>query len=296
MDTNSFFRGTGVALATPFTEDGNIDFKALERLVDHVIEGGVDYLVVLGTTAETPTLGKDERREVVNRVRRHNAGRLPVVVGIGGNCTATVLSTIGESDFDGVSALLSVTPYYNKPSQRGLYEHFKAVAAASPVPVILYNVPSRTGVNMLPETTLRLAREAGNIAAIKEACGDLAQFRALLDGSPEGFSVISGDDATALSLVEMGGSGVISVAANAFPAPVSEMIRAALSGDFSAARNTWDSLRETVAALFEEGNPTGVKAALHSKGIINNILRLPLVESSPELHARIERLIREYSL
>lgn len=293
-----FLKGVGVALATPFRQDKDksIDFEALARLVDYVVAGGVDYVVALGTTAETPTLFPEERDEVLALVKRQVAGRVPVVAGIGGNNTAAVIKAIGSCDLDGVSAVLSVTPFYNRPSQRGLYEHYKVIAEASPLPVILYNVPSRTGVNMLPETTLKLARELANIVAVKEAEGSIGQLEALLAGRPEGFGVISGDDATALPLAEMGGDGVISVAANAFPHRYVKMIRDAFAGDTESARGVWREVAEVTKALFAEGNPTGVKAALHVRGIAQNVLRLPLVESSPELYGRIERLMREGGL
>lgn len=285
-----------MALVTPFTENKDIDFAALERVVDHVIDGGVDYLVALGTTAETPTLSPEERDAVLDCVRKRNDGRLPLVAGIGGNNTANVINAISKCDLTGVSAILSVTPFYNRPTQRGLYEHYKAIADRSPLPIILYNVPSRTGVNMLPETTLRLAEEVNNIVAIKEAYADMNQFAELLSGRPEGFYVVSGDDATALPLIAMGGDGVISVAGNAFPEKVSRMVKAAFAGDNRSAEEMWASVRDCVKALFEEGNPTGVKAALNAKGLINNVLRLPLVEASPMLHSKIEKFINEYDL
>lgn len=293
---NAYLRGVGVALVTPFGKNGDIDYAVLDRLVDYVIDGGVDYIVALGTTAETPTLENNERDEVLNRIKQRNADRLPLVVGIGGNSTAAVVKAVSSCDLSGVNAILSVTPYYNRPSQRGIYEHYKAVAEASPVPVVLYNVPSRTGVNMLSETTLRLAHDVKNIVAIKEACGDLKQFEALLAGRPEDFYVISGDDAMALPLINMGGHGVISVAANAFPAPIVRMCAEAFVGNTDTAEMEWGRMAAMVKALFEEGNPTGVKAALYAKSMINNVLRLPLVESSAELLSKIEALITEHGL
>lgn len=291
-----FPSGLGVALVTPFKSNGDVDFTALDALVDHVIDGGVDYLVMLGTTAETPTLFPDERNAVVARIKARNAGRLPLVVGLGGNNTAAVMNSIQTFDFDGVSAVLSVTPYYNRPSQRGLYEHFKAVASVSPVPIILYNIPGRTGVNMLPATTLKLAREVENIIAIKEASGDITQFEELLAGRPAGFYILSGDDALALPLIEQGGDGLISVAANAYPAHMSTMISAAMSHNGTVTAECWSKIAELEKALFAEGNPTGVKAALTVKGIIANHLRLPLVESSVELYEKIKRLAAEAGL
>ena len=293
---NSFLKGLGVALVTPFRSGGEIDFQALELLVDHVVEGGVDYLVALGTTAETPTLFPEERDLVLDCIRRRNAGRRPIVVGMGGNNTAGLIASIGKCNLDGVSAILSVTPYYNRPSQRGLYEHYKAVAGNSPLPIILYNLPVRTGVNMLPETTLRLAREVDNIVAIKEACGDIAQFEQLLAGRPEGFRVISGDDNMALPLIERGGDGLISVGANAFPASFAGMITKTFAGNKREADGEWKRISDTVRALSEEGNPTGIKAALSAKGLIENVLRLPLVEASPELYAKISGAIKRNAL
>lgn len=288
-----FPSGLGVALVTPFKDNGEIDFAALDALVEHVINGGVDYLVVLGTTAETPTLSREERWTVLDHVKARNAGRRPIIAGVGGNCTANVTADLRTLDSTGISAVLSVTPYYNKPSQRGLYEHFRAVADASPVPVVLYNVPGRTGVNMLPATSLRLARESDNIVAIKEACGDLAQIKALIAGRPQGFSILSGDDTLAVPLIESGGDGLISVAANAYPAHIKAMIAAAMANDHDRAEQLWQTARELVKALFEEGNPTGIKAALSLQGFIRNNLRLPLVPASAELSAKIGRLAAE---
>ena len=258
-----------------------------------MIEGGVDYLVALGTTAETPTLFPDERTAVLDHVKKCAAGRVPVVAGIGGNNTANVIRAIEACDTDGISAILSVTPFYNRPTQRGLYEHYKAIAAASSLPVILYNVPSRTGINMLPETTLKLAHDIDNVVAIKEAAGNVEQFEELLKGRPAGFAVVSGDDNMALPLIERGGDGLISVAANAFAVYYSQMIKKALSGDTKAAYADWDMISAVTRALFDEGNPTGVKAALAVRNIINNVLRLPLVESSGALYRKIENLIKE---
>lgn len=289
-------QGTGVALVTPFDQNKKIDFPALERLVEYVIAGGVDYLVALGTTAETPTLSCEEKKEVADFIRKQNNGRLPLVYGIGGNCTDNVVAQIKDYDLDGVDAILSVTPYYNKPSQEGIYQHYKAVAEASPKPVILYNVPGRTGVNMTAETTLRLARDFKNIAAVKEASCSVSQMSYILRDKPEGFMVISGDDNMALPLVALGGSGVISVAANVFPKTVSQMINSCLKGDFAEASAIQSDLLECVEALFEEGNPVGVKAALAQKGIMHNELRLPLVPCSTGLYEKIGSLVDKYKL
>lgn len=285
-----FPSGLGVALVTPFTKSGEVDFAALDTLVDYVITGGVDYLLALGTTAETPTLSVEECDAVIARIKARNAGRLPLVVGIGGNNTAAVVAAVRSFDLSGVEAVLSVTPYYNKPTQQGLYEHFKAIAAASPRPIILYNIPGRTGVNMIPSTTLRLAREFENIIGIKEACGDLVQIGEIIEGRPAGFFVLSGDDAMAIPLIEQGGDGLISVAANAYPRHISEMIYASMSQNKEKSAALWSKIADIEKALFAEGNPTGIKAALGIKGVINNVLRLPLVKATPELQGRIESL------
>ena len=283
-------------MVTPFNAKKEIDFDAFGALLEHVIDGGVDYLVALGTTAETPTLTKDEKKEVVAFIKKVNNGRLPIVLGIGGNNTAEVVNCMGDYPMDGIAAILSVTPYYNKPSQQGLYEHYKTIAEESPCPVILYNVPGRTGVNLSAETTLRLAHDFGNIVAVKEACGVLRQMSYILRDKPEGFMVISGDDNMAFPLVALGGDGVISVAANAFPGPVSKMVRLCLAGDFVEAAKLQMSLLECIDSLFEEGNPVGIKCALAVKGFIANELRLPLVACSGKLDARVKELIAKYGL
>ena len=293
---NHNIQGVGVALVTPFDADGAVDYEALGRLVDHVSAGGVDYLVALGTTAETPTLTAQEQHEVTDFIRTRNTAGLPLIVGIGGNSTAEVIRRIGSADLTATTAILSVTPYYNKPSQRGLYEHYKAIAEASPVPVLLYNVPGRTGVNMTADTTLKLAHEVGNLLGIKEACGSLSQMCYLLRDRPEGFLVISGDDNMALPLIAHGGDGVISVAANAFPAVFVKMVRAAYDGDMKTASALHLRTLEAVDALFAEGNPTGIKAALAAKGMIGNYLRLPLVPASDALSDRFRKLIAQYDL
>lgn len=289
-------KGVGVALVTPFSADGTVDYAALGTLVESVIAGGVDYLVALGTTAETPTLSVDEKREIARFVVRQNNGRLPLVVGIGGNNTAEVTAQIEAFDFTGYDYLLSVTPYYNKPSQQGLYAHYSAVAAASPRPVILYNVPGRTGVNMTAETTLKLAHGHNNIVAVKEASGNLSQASYILRDRPEGFLVLSGDDNQALPLIALGGDGIISVAANAFPRQFCRMVKAACSGNMTVASTLHLQMMEGVDALFEEGNPTGIKAALAVQGMIQNHLRLPLIPAGDRLVERIRGLIAQYKL
>ena len=285
-----FPAGLGVAIVTPFDAHGAVDFDALATLVDFVIDGGVDYVVALGTTAETPALFIDERKAVLAAVKQFVRGRVPLVAGIGGNNTAGVVRAVKDFDLSGVDALLSVTPFYNKPSQQGLYDHFTAIAKASPIPVILYNIPSRTGVNMMPETTLKLAHDLPNIAGIKEACGNLEQIKQIINGRPEGFCVISGDDSLACDIMAAGGDGVISVAANAFPRVMAQLTGDCRTGDFDSAAATSRRIAPLIKSLFAEGNPTGIKAALAIKGIICNHLRLPLVPATDGLMGEIATL------
>jgi 4-hydroxy-tetrahydrodipicolinate synthase len=286
------FTGTGVALVTPFKKDRKIDYDALGRIVNHCIQGEADYVVVLGTTGEAVTLSRDEKKRVVQYVINAAAGRVPVVIGIGGNETEKVVNTIKQTDFTGISGLLSVTPYYNKPSQAGLIKHYKAIADKSPVPVILYNVPGRTGINMTAETTLALAGEANNIVAVKEASGSMIQMMEIIKGRPPGFAVISGDDAISLPLMAMGGHGVISVAANAFPKEISAIIRESMSGNYTAAQTAHYEMLDMFSALFVEGNPSGIKAALDILGLAQNILRLPLTPVSQKTYDRTASLIK----
>lgn len=290
-------KGVGVALVTPFTAGGEVDYSALTALLEHVTAGGVDYLVVLGTTGEPATLTAEEKHRVVRHCAAHNPGGLPIVVGIGGNNTAEVIRTMQTFDLSGASAILSVTPYYNKPNQAGLYAHFSAVLEAAPLPVILYNVPGRTGVNMTAETTLRLAHAfPGRAAAVKEASGNLSQAAYILRDRPEGFFVLSGEDNLALATVAMGGDGVISVSANVFPDTFSCMIHAALAGNLRDAARLNLTLHEATDLLFAEGNPVGAKAALSIKGLMENNLRLPLVPASEGLTAKIKAQIDRYGL
>ncbi len=290
--------GAGVALVTPFTEKGQVDYRALGDLIDYVIAGGVDYIVALGTTAETPTLYNSERAVIAMYTAQKIDGRVPLVMGCGGNSTSEVLDQLREFDLRGADAILSVTPYYNKPSQEGLYQHFKTVAEHSPLPVILYNIPGRTGVNMTAETTLRLAREIPNIIGIKEASGDLEQMQRIIDNRPDDFLVLAGDDGIAIELMERGGDGVISVAANVFPKLFMECIERAKQGDFDAARAAWQQadMDDAVAALFAEGNPVGAKCALAVMGKIGPTMRLPLVPGSEKLRERFKMLIERYDL
>lgn len=287
------FTGTGVALVTPFCPDGSVDEISLRNLVDYTIEGGVNYLVALGTTSEAATLSVRESARVADVIVEQAKGRVPLVIGMGGNNTAELLENIGECDklssFDG---LLSVTPYYNKPSQEGMYEHFKLVAEKSPIPVILYNVPGRTGINLTAATTARLSQDCPNIVGIKEASGSLEQATAILCSKRSDFVVLSGDDALTLPLMSIGVEGVISVIANIHPKEFSDMVRHAASGNFKAAAVIHLQLSEMCKALFLEGNPAGVKAALHAKGVIaNNRLRLPLTPASAELYQKIKGLL-----
>ena len=275
-------KGIGVALITPFKKDKSVDFDALGRLVDYQIDGGIDFLVALGTTAETPTLTRDERTEVVRFIIEKNNNRLPIVVGVGSNNTAEIVHELKVSYFSNISAVLSVTPYYNKPNQEGLFQHYRALSEVSPRPIILYNVPGRTGVNMEAETTLRLAKSCPNIVAIKEASGKMDQIRQIIDNRPEGFSVISGDDGIAFDLIKAGGEGVISVLGNALPKEFSEMIHHALAGDFNKAEAENARFVEAIKLLFKDGNPAGVKCMLSEMGYIENELRLPLVAACDE--------------
>ena len=282
-------QGTGVALVTPFKEDKTIDVPALERLVHSQVENGVDYLVVLGTTAETPTLSTEEKELVKKTVKQANNGRLPMVLGVGGNNTQTILEQVREVSPKDYIAILSVTPYYNKPSQEGLYQHYKAVAEATELPILLYNVPSRTGVNMDYRTTLRLAKEVPNIIGIKEASGNIVQIMHLLRGRRENFLVISGDDATALPTVLLGGDGTISVLGQAFPERYSQMIRQGLEGNYKEANTIQYQLLEAVELIFKEGNPVGIKALLSLLGVINTLeVRLPLVNATEGLQKELK--------
>lgn len=282
-------QGTGVALVTPFKEDKTIDVPALERLVHSQVENGVDYLVVLGTTAETPTLSTEEKELVKKTVKQANNGRLPIVLGVGGNNTQTIVEQVREVSPKDYIAILSVTPYYNKPSQEGLYQHYKAVAEATELPILLYNVPSRTGVNMDYRTTLRLAKEVPNIIGIKEASGNIVQIMHLLRGRRENFLVISGDDATALPTVLLGGDGTISVLGQAFPERYSQMIRQGLEGNYKEANTIQYQLLEAMELIFKEGNPVGIKALLSLLGVINTLeVRLPLVNATEGLQKELK--------
>jgi len=279
--------GTGVALITPFKTDGSVDFEALKKVVNHVVEGGVEYVVALGTTSETPTLSQGERDVVVGTIVQEVGERVPILVGVGVNNTSECVEILQTSNFLGISGILSVVPYYNKPTQEGLFQHFSAIAKVSPVPIVLYNVPSRCGVNMTAETTLRLANEHFNIIAIKEASDKMEQIKEIIQRKPDDFLVISGDDATALEIVKTGGAGVISVLGNALPTKVSAMIKTALNGDFNLAKEEFSEFDHLIPLLFAEGNPTGVKTMMNILGLCENELRLPLVKCSESLKNQI---------
>lgn len=273
----NIFKGLGVALVTPFTTEGEVDYKALKRLVEYLIQNGADFLCILATTGETPCLSTDEKNKIKQLVIDVNRGRVPILIGCGGNNTRAVVEELKTTDWTGIDGILSVCPYYNKPSQEGLYQHFKAIAEASPLPVVLYNVPGRTGINMKSETTVRLAHDCENIVAIKEASGSLEQVDEIIKNKPDRFDVISGDDALTFSMVASGAAGSISVIGNALPREVSRMIRLEFKGEYEGARTIHHRFTELYSLLFVDGNPAGVKALLHEMGFIENVLRLPLV-------------------
>ena len=288
MSLRETLRGTGVALVTPFNSKGAIDFDALGKVIDFVIDGGVEYLITLGTTGETPTLSKREKTDLIQYTYDRARNRVPVIVGIGGNNTAELINDLEHFPLDEAVAVLSASPYYNKPSQEGIFQHYKALAESSPKPLLLYNVPGRTGRNVTANTTLRLANEVDNIAGIKEASGDMIQCMQILRDKPEDFIVVSGDDALALPQLACGMDGVISVAANCFPKQFSEMVRLSLKGDFVSAKLVNDELIEGYDILFVENNPAGVKAFLAEEGLIENHLRLPLTPLSSEVMKRLK--------
>jgi 4-hydroxy-tetrahydrodipicolinate synthase len=288
------FTGTGVALVTPFLNDKSIDFDGLEKVVDHVIKGGVEYIVALGTTGEPATLTKEEKKLVVKSIIKSVNKRVPVIIGIGGNNTSEVIETIQDSNLEGISAILSVSPYYNKPTQRGIYEHFSAIAGESPLPLIVYNVPGRTASNISADTILKLAVNHKNIIGVKEASGDLLQIMKIIKSKPSHFNVISGDDALTLPMIYMGATGVISVIANSNPRDFSDMVRAALNNDPKKANALHYKLLDFISALFEEGSPAGVKAALEIFGVCGREVRLPLVSASTELISKMQKMAKEF--
>ncbi|MGX7666165.1 4-hydroxy-tetrahydrodipicolinate synthase [Flavobacterium pedocola] len=287
------FIGTGVALVTPFKKDFSVDVEALKRIVNYVIDGGVEYLVVLGTTAESATLTADEKELVIQTIKEANNGRLPLVLGVGGNNTMKVVEELKTRDFTGFSAILSVSPYYNKPTQEGIYQHFKMVAENSPLPVILYNVPGRTASNMLPSTVLRLANDFQNVIAIKEAAGDIVQAMKIIENKPKDFLVISGDDMVTLSMVLAGGAGVISVIGEGFPKEFSEMVRLGLQRKVDEAYKLHYLLADSIDMIFEQGNPGGIKEVFKSLGLSENTVRLPLVNVNEDLAKRLDAFVKK---
>ncbi|MBR5804300.1 MAG: 4-hydroxy-tetrahydrodipicolinate synthase [Bacteroidaceae bacterium] len=287
------FKGMGVALITPFKEDGSVDYPALMRMVDHLVQNGADFLCVLGTTAETPTLSTEEKKEITRLVVERVNGRIPIMLGCGGNNTQAIIDSLKNDDFTGIDAILSVVPYYNKPSQEGIYQHYKAIAESTELPIVLYNVPGRTGVNMTAETTLRIARDFKNVIAIKEASGNITQMDDIIKNKPENFDVISGDDGITFPLITLGAVGVISVIGNAFPKEFSRMTRLALQGDYANALKIHHSFTELFSLLFVDGNPAGVKAMLNAMGMIENRLRLPLVPTRITTFEKMRQILQE---
>lgn len=288
----NIFRGLGIALVTPFTQDGQVDYKSLKRLVEYQIDNGADFLCILATTGETPCLTQDEKDKITQLVKDVNHGRLPILKGCGGNNTAAVVEELRTADWSGIDGILSVCPYYNKPSQEGLYQHFKAIAEASPLPVVLYNVPGRTGINLKPETTVRLANDCENIVAVKEASGSLEQVDEIIKNKPQRFDVLSGDDALTFSMVASGAAGVISVIGNALPKEFSRMIRLEFQGEYEPARKIHHMFTELYSLLFVDGNPAGVKALLHEMGFIENQLRLPLVPTKVSTLQKMAEILK----
>lgn len=286
------FKGLGIALITPFKTDGSIDYEALLSLVDFHMKSGVDFLCILGTTAETPCLTREEKQTIKQTIVKHVGGRMPILMGCGGNCTSAVVEEIKTADWTGIDGILSVCPMYNKPSQEGLYQHYRAISEASPLPVVLYNVPGRTGVNLTADTTLRLAYDFPNIVAIKEASGKIDQIKEILEKRPKGFDVISGDDSLTLTVMKAGGCGIISVVGNAIPAEFSRMVHLMQEGRLAEAKIINDELFELYSLMFIDGNPSGVKSALHSLGRIENVVRLPLVPVTEHTDTRIAEILK----
>lgn len=292
---NEEFKGVGIAIITPFNDDLSVDYDALTRIVNYNIENGTDYIVISGTTGESATITAEEKIEIVKTINKVNNNRVPLVLGIGGNNTAQVINEIKQTDFSGISAILSVSPYYSKPTQEGIYAHYKAISEACPVPIIMYNVPGRTGSNMLPGTTLKLARECNNIIAVKEAAGNMAQYLWLLKDKPNDFMVISGDDDLALSVTLAGGSGVISVIGQAFPANFSKMIHLGLEGKAEDAYILHFGLMKITSLIFSENNPAGIKAVLKALNLCKDRVRLPLVQASDNLQDKIADFVDGYN-
>lgn len=283
-------------MVTPFTLEGEVDYKALKKLVDYQLDNGADFLVILATTAETPCLTKEEKDKITTLVKEVVRGRIPIVKYCGGNNTAAVIEEMKNTDWSGIDGILSVCPYYNKPSQEGLYQHFKAIAAVSPLPIILYNVPGRTGVNMKASTTVRLAKDCPNIVATKEASGNLEQVDEIIKNKPDRFDVISGDDSLTFSMVASGAAGVISVIGNALPKQFSRMIRLEFKGEYEPARKIHHAFTELYSLLFVDGNPAGVKALLNDMGMIENVLRLPLVPTKIETKQKMAEILKQLTI
>lgn len=288
----NIFKGLGIALVTPFTSDGSVDYPALDKLLDYQLGNGADFFCILATTGETPTLTRDEKQKIKDIVVGKAGDKVPILIGCGGNNTAEVVRELRTADFSGIGGVLSVCPYYNKPSQEGLYRHFRAIAEATDLPIVLYNVPGRTGVNMKAETTVRLAHDCDNIVAIKEACGSLEQVDEIIKNKPDGFDVISGDDALTFPMIACGAAGVISVIGNALPKEFSRMIRLEMNGEIESARKIHHHFTDLFNLLFVDGNPAGVKAMLHEMGMIENVLRLPLVSTRLTTMQRISDCLK----
>lgn len=294
MAKKTELKGTGVAIITPFKKDGSVDFKSLEKLVEHLIKGKIEYIVALGTTGESATLSKEEKAAVTDHILDVVDGRIPVVLGVGGNNTAEVVHAIEKVDADKLTAVLSVSPYYNKPTQQGIYEHYRAISSASPLPIIIYNVPGRTSSNISAETILRLAKDFDNMLGVKEASGNMGQIMNIIKHRPKDFLVISGDDLITLPIIASGGDGVISVVANAWPKDFSEMVRQALKGNYTEARKLHYKLTDIIEMIFADGSPGGIKAALEIMGICQNNLRLPLVPINKKLYSALQEEVKNY--
>ena len=289
----NIFKGLGIALITPFTADGEVDYKSLKRLVEYQLDNGADFLCILATTGEAPCLTKAEKDELTVFIKEIVNGRIPILKYCGGNNTAAVVEEIKTTDWSGIDGILSICPYYNKPSQEGLYQHFKAISEASPLPIVLYNVPGRTGVNMSAATTVRIAKDFTNIVAVKEASGSLEQVDEIIKNKPDNFDVISGDDALTFSMVASGAAGVISVIGNALPKEFSRMIRLEFNGEYEPARKIHHMFTELYSLLFVDGNPAGCKALLNDMGMIQNILRLPLVPTTIKTKQKMSQILKD---
>ena len=292
----NIFKGLGIALITPFNEDGSVDYPTLSKLVEYQLKNGADFLCILATTGETPCLTADEKKQIKDTIVSTVHGRVPILMGCGGNNTAAIVEELKTGDFSGIDGVLSICPYYNKPSQEGLYQHFKAISAATKLPIVLYNVPGRTGVNMTAATTVRLARDCKNIVAIKEASGNLEQVDEIIKNKPSSFDVISGDDALTFPMISCGAVGVISVIGNALPKEFSKMIRLEFKGEYEAARKIHHRFTDLFSLLFVDGNPAGVKCVLSEMGMIKNILRLPLVPTRITTMQRISEILKELTI